>query len=246
MISFPVPKGLFHEGSANQDDKYFIGTNTIKEIGKNFTVYAFGTAGVAKFEEYVASLGASVFAFDCTDKMRSEWNGKFVFNNWCLGKQASFEENFYSARAENKTFLFYSLPEIKTKLGHASRHVDVDVLKMDIEGFEWNILESEIVHGDEDSLPKQILFELHTQGANTRYVPANIVKNKTRNEVNQLIMALYHRGYRVLKISVNPGDIYCAEFVLYRISNGTETNHYHNHNHYHNRNHNRLKHPPQL
>jgi hypothetical protein len=41
----------------------------------------------------------------------------------------------------DKTFQFYPLAEIKSKLGHDH----IDMLKMDIEGFEWEILENDIL-----------------------------------------------------------------------------------------------------
>ena len=137
----------------------------------------------------MAGLGTSVFAFDCTDKNRAEWNS-FTFHRWCLGRPASFEDNVYSKRAENQTFEFYSLSEIRHKLGHKK----IDMFKMDIEGFEWEILKSEIIEGHDDDLPEQLLFELHTQGSSPKAVPPKLVEGKTRHEVNQLIYQLHSRG----------------------------------------------------
>ena len=77
-----------------------------------------------------SSLGASVFAFDCTDHAKPEWKGLFTFHPWCLGAKQSFENNVYSKTAVNQTFQFHSLKEIKTMLGHKT----IDLFKMDIEG----------------------------------------------------------------------------------------------------------------
>ena len=71
---------------------------------------------------------------------------------------------------------------------------------------------------DHDFLPFQIAFELHTRGANRRFVPESISRNKGRKEVNQLFWDLYHLGgYRVVDKALNFGDKSCAEFVLIRI-----------------------------
>ena len=67
---------------------------------------------------------------------------------------------YSTLQAKNKTFVFKSLSDIKLSLGHKK----IDIFKMDIEGSEWDILLSEIVHGDENGLPDQLLFEIHTQG----------------------------------------------------------------------------------
>eukprot|EP01038_Epipyxis_sp_PR26KG_P017193 gene17193-23691_t len=146
------------------EDKYFVGPDYIKEIGKQYIVYSAGTAGYIDFEKYMASLGSSVYAFDCTDRKRVEWT-EFSFYPWCIGQQP--EQILSSAYHVNtnikpKHFLFYSLFAIMNKLHHHK----VDMLKMDIEGYEWNLLYSEIINYDKNntlSLPNQLLFELHTQ-----------------------------------------------------------------------------------
>jgi hypothetical protein len=71
------------------------------------------------------------------------------------------------------------------------------MLKMDVKGFEWDIIKDEIIKGKENDLPKQFLFELHTEGANPQYVPSNLVAGKRRLEVAKLFLDLFHRGYRV-------------------------------------------------
>ncbi len=52
LESLPIPKALLHVplSGTNQDDKFFIGADVIREKGRNFTIYAFGTAGEVIFE----------------------------------------------------------------------------------------------------------------------------------------------------------------------------------------------------
>lgn len=78
----------------------------------------------------LSSLGASVFAFDCTDIKPAAWKDSLQFHSWCLGPPQSFDDNVYTKDLEHKNFTFYSLKEIKQKLNHES----IDLLKMDIEG----------------------------------------------------------------------------------------------------------------
>ena len=139
----------------------------------------------------MASIGSSVYAFDCTVKQNPKWKA-FNFHPWCVGKPRSFENNTYSNASESKNFIFYQLSEIKKKMNHPH----IDMLKLDIEGFEWDIFESEFINGRKDDLPTQLLFELHTQGSNPLAVPTNIVKGKTRFEVALLISKLRKLGMK--------------------------------------------------
>jgi hypothetical protein len=102
------------------------------------------------------------------------------------------------------------------KLGHKK----INMLKMDIEGGEWNLLQHEIVEAeDENYLPEQLLFELHTEGANPHYVPPTLVSHKRLNQVNQLIYDLWLKGYRLTNVELNFGDSKCAELSFIRLPN---------------------------
>merc|ERR1712137_927535 len=103
---------------------------------------------------------------------------------------------------------FKKLSETMQLLGHDS----VDVLKFDIEGFEWKLFQSEIL--GLKSLPRQLAFELHTQGSKPIAVPPHLVRGKDFVEVNRLFLALHDVGYRVVSKEMNIYDDKCAEFVL--------------------------------
>jgi hypothetical protein len=207
---FVHPFLIHNSDGAGDNEKYFIGTHAIEKLGLDYNVYAAGIAGQPRFENAMSGLGSTVSAFDCTDWKR--WNYNFIFYDWCLGKPQSFEGSEY-AHGQNTGQQFYSLKEIKEKLGHKKVHM----LKMDIEGFEWDLLKNEIIDGDEDSLPEQLLFELHTDGSNPKYVPPHVVSLKRINEVNLLIYGLWLRGYRLTNVEVNSGDSKCAELSFIRI-----------------------------
>ena len=68
--------------------------------------------GLSSFENYMSKLGASVYAFDCTDWKRPEY--LFEFYDWCIGKESSFQNNAYSKRKVKHTF--FGLQEIQLKL----------------------------------------------------------------------------------------------------------------------------------
>merc|ERR1712014_107488 len=107
---------------------------------------------------------------------------------------------------------FKTMSQTMQLLGHDS----VDVLKFDIEGFEWKLFQSEIF--GLKSLPKQLAFELHTEGSKPIAVPPHLVQGKGYVEVNRLFVALHDLGYRVVSREMNEVDEKCAEFVLVNVN----------------------------
>lgn len=134
--------------------------------------------------------------------------------DWCIGEKENMGETLFS-RVASKTdedFKFHSLRETMKMLGHKR----VDIFKFDIEGFEWKLIESEILNAPSDRfLPNQLLFELHLEGVTPKFVPPHLVKGKRRNEVNVLMLKLFNRGYRVVNKECNNPSVVC-EFALIR------------------------------
>lgn len=212
-VTYRTHNEFVHETDGKgESQKYFIGKNALKLLGKDFIIYGAGVANNPIFENYMASeMNSSVFAFDCTNQKNPEWN-QIIFYSWCIGTKRDFGNSIYARNSENMDFQFYTLGEIKKKLNHTH----IDMLKMDIEGSEWDVLKS-LLGSDDEDLPSQLLFELHTEGANSRYVPPDNVKGKGRRQVTQLIYDLYQRHYRVTNIELNSKDLHCAEISLIRI-----------------------------
>jgi hypothetical protein len=91
---------------------------------------------------------------------------------------------------------------------------------MDIEGFEWDILQNDIIHNSNSmDLPDQLLIEIHAMGANPKYVPKHLTHDKTRRKVNELILGLWKKGYRVVFKIMNLNDHHCADLTFLRIIN---------------------------
>ncbi|RYH09257.1 hypothetical protein EON65_40275 [archaeon] len=209
-----IPSIIMESNLVPPRDKFIVGERAIRLMGKDYIVYAAGIANEPAFEGYMRwVLGADVYAFDCTTAGKASWN--LNFHQWCLGTNKKLDLSKYASTVAGQQLQFYTLPELKKKLGHTR----VDMLKMDIEGCEWDLLYDEVIRGQDEDLPVQLLFELHTEGANWKWVPEDIVKGKKRRQVNQLIVDLYHRNYRVFHVELNDGDRFCAEIGFYRVAN---------------------------
>ena len=215
-IALPLHNDFFKQIEiVGEPAKFIPGFRTMSLAGKSYIVYGFGVANDPSFENTMSSLGSSVYGFDCTVKGSDDFD--FEFHPWCLGTEQDFEQNIYTAGIDEKIFTFHGLRAIMNKLHHA----EIDMLKMDIEGFEWSVLYSEII--ETDVRPELLMFELHTEGANPVFVPKNVVAGRDGAAVADLFLKLFDIGYRVMHVDVNPGDSHCAEFALaYLNSNGIE------------------------
>ena len=212
LVSLPLHADLFHSSTTGSEgDKFFVAPLTLQQQRQECVVYAAGLADSVGFENYMASsVGCRVHGFDCTVLgAKPHWN--FTFHDTCIGQPLDFESHSHSLikRQADISLSFKRLDTIKAELGHSH----VDILKMDIEGFEWDILTALLDLSDAD-LPWQLLLELHAEGANPAFVPASLVKGKTRQEVAKLFLRLHDQGYRVVYKEINVGDPYCADFTL--------------------------------
>jgi hypothetical protein len=215
LIALPLSPSICHvTNGIGGSDKYYAAPEAIKKAGKAFIVYGAGIAGDPFFENQLAALGADVYGFDCTCPPQASWT-EFHFHDWCIGQKTSMQGNLYSkdSKRDENTYIFHSLYETMQLLGHKK----VDILKFDIEGFEWMLIENEILNSpDPKSLPDQLLFEVHLEGVTPLAVPPNLVKGKRRHEVNVLVYKLYNLGYRVFNKECNDPTVVC-EFSLYRV-----------------------------
>ena len=112
----------------------------------------------------------------------------------------------------NQSQQFVSWTELLAQTNHGRAP---SLLKMDVEGAEWHVLE-EIMEAPQELQPHSISFELHTRlyrGSKK----AGWAHSKSRADVTQLIMRLATRGFAVVQLNRNPSCKFCAELVLVRV-----------------------------
>lgn len=218
-VSLPLePPILKHprDTGSGQGDKNIVGLGQLTRGGRKCIVYGMGIADDSSFEQQMQQHGCETHAFDCTvdPKAPSVANKKFNFHHWCIGSHdnVSFAGNTYvngdrGSLTSEKKMQFKTLAETMKDLGHTY----IDLLKFDIEGFEWPLFKTELL--TIANPPEQLSFELHTQKANPAYVPQFNVRDKGYVQVNRLFRSLYDIGYRVTSKELNNGDPACAEFV---------------------------------
>jgi Methyltransferase domain len=178
-------------------------------------VYGMGIHDDSGFEQHMSTFCHHVHAFDCTVETDSPAvQGKsFTFHQTCIGSPTAIDAvQMYGNN--NRQLTFKSLSTVMEELGHTH----IDLLKFDIEGSEWELFEKEILPLPPSKLPKQILFELHTEKSNPMFVPPKSVKGRGRDEVNRLMLKLFDLGYRIIEQERNDGDPYCTEVSMVRVT----------------------------
>jgi FkbM family methyltransferase len=174
-------------------------------LNQDSILYSFGIGKDISFDLALYNLtNCYIFAFDPTPKsiewvnMQFNLPSKFNFESFGIGLE-NLKTKFYLPKSENfisgsiyninyvdsKNYILvdlYTLETITDKFNHNS----IDVLKLDIEGLEFNILQN---------LPscitiKQILVEFH----NRNFKNGNQIAKKTIN-------SLYKQGFRLYSIS---------------------------------------------
>jgi len=216
LISMPLAQPIVvpvrPRGAPPSEGKNVVGMQVLNATGRKCVVYGMGIAGESHFEQTMAESGCETHAFDCTIKPDSPAvkDKAFTFHEWCIGPEKSKinKNNLYLVGGGLR---FKTFTSTLKELGHPV----LDILKFDIEGFEWTLFEEDLLPAS--ILPNQLSFELHTEGANTAFVPPEPVKGKSFEEVNALILRLFDLGYRVVDKAVNY-DQFCSEFTLVRVA----------------------------
>ena len=181
----------------------------LDEQGPSCVVYSIGSNDQWDFEEAIfKGTQCTVFTFDCTitpRKMPDYIKKRVKFHNICVGS---------SDRTVGGQE-FRTLGSMMRMLGHDA----VTLLKMDVEGYEYDVLYSLLRRDDQWAyarLPHQISIELHYQAGKKAIGLGWYGRYLTVGELANLAQALYWGGYRIVSSEVNPKWPQCIELTLVR------------------------------
>ena len=184
------------------------------DINKDSIVYSLGVGEDIEFDLLIVErFGSEVHAFDPTPSTiamlsKTRLPDRFHFHPWAIAaqdgslkfyprvrKDGSKSDVMYTMIAEQASkddainVPAFSLNSVTTKLGHSR----IDLLKMDIEGAEYEVLEGLLASPIK---PQQLLVEFHHRFP-------GIGLEKTAN----IIRHLKSQGYRIFAVSGNSREV---------------------------------------
>lgn len=207
-------------GGKCSDDtsKIICGLNELNKLHERCVVYSLGGNNQWQFElSMLEKTLCEIHTFDCTGPLTRfkvpANDGRLHFHHVCI---TPYSMNPDDPRPEGMVGESWTLLEMQQKLGHKR----IDLLKMDIEGFEFPILSAwPELHYKEESesilLPMQIVMEVHYQ---TQFLALHPDRGdfKTATNLLELQNHLMRMGYVVTVRDDNPRCLHCTELTLIR------------------------------
>jgi len=170
------------------------------ETSSSCIVYSLGSNNQWEFERDVLNQSPClVHTFDCTgDRARFQvpQHDRLAFHYECL---YGGDVQAQGRRAPN----FYTLDEIMSRHGHTQ----VDLFKIDIEGYEWGVFENFV---SLRNLPMQVLVEIH-------WLAPFWGSYKSEADIVTLAEKLLDMGYVVVQRDDNNRCRFCTELTLLRL-----------------------------
>lgn len=137
--------------------------------------------------------------------MPAELQGRARFHKICIGDPRSIS----SATLAQFSFMTYS------SILQMLRIEKVSLLKMDVEGHEYTVLNDMFDGAAQASLPDQMLLEVHWQTL-PKYGLPWAGRYMTIGEMALLAQRFYVSGYRVVARTFNRNWFACSDFTLVR------------------------------
>ncbi|KAK3800454.1 hypothetical protein RRG08_004866 [Elysia crispata] len=125
-------------------------------------VYSFGIAFDFSFDDAMAKHGCQVYSFDPSmgkpdyQRSKNSWFYNLGLSSYNTDKHRAPVDGRYVKKPQ--IWKLRTLTSIKKMLGHTGKAIDV--LKIDIEGFEWKVLDN-LMETGELKLLRQFLLEFH-------------------------------------------------------------------------------------
>lgn len=214
-------------GGPCSDDhsKFACGMRYSDKLGNNddndsCIIYSIGGNNEWQFElDLLKRTKCHVHTFDCTGKksrFKVPTDDRLTFHHICLGANDMKGIGNDHPDCNYKTLCgdTWSFTRIQKEL----QHTKIDLLKLDIEGWEWTIFDIEYTKRDMN-LPMQLLMEVHYdyKGHGTR----GVIHNNTMSSAMDVVRFqknLLRMGYVVVHQDDNPSCRHCTELTLLRVA----------------------------
>ena len=209
-------------GACSEDkSKYVCGISQLGGGGgEECVIYSIGGNNAWQFEEdLLTRTNCQIHTFDCTGPktrftLPPDENNRLHFHHICLGANRMKGIGNDNPSCGKKTLCgdTWTLEEIQRHLGHDR----IDLLKLDIEGWEWPIFDIESTNA---TIPMQVLIEVHyTWGKKgTR----GVIHDKSMGSAKDLVRLqsrLLKMGLITVQRDDNKSCPWCSELTLLRVA----------------------------
>ena len=218
--------GMTSIGNADQEKRFCMGGSKPSNRSRSGSggrsrkarvLFSIGSFDSWDFEKGAMLLGAfdRIHVFDCTlpgdglpKLMPPELRPHVRFHPWCLGATTHI--------AESTGRRFGSYVDLWRLTGEDA---PPELVKMDIEGWEWEILPTLLASGQAHLLPLQIAVEVHAQTYRPalKVGPKSFWRTKTPGEVAALMAKVFAMGFVLIDRRDNALCQHCTEIVLYNL-----------------------------
>eukprot|EP00995_Heteronema_vittatum_P010746 NODE_626_length_1256_cov_285.195526_g453_i0.p1 GENE.NODE_626_length_1256_cov_285.195526_g453_i0~~NODE_626_length_1256_cov_285.195526_g453_i0.p1 ORF type:complete len:357 (-),score=81.14 NODE_626_length_1256_cov_285.195526_g453_i0:122-1192(-) len=195
------PLAKFGKGD---DEKRFCASPSVL-TSDSCVVISIGSADQWAFEEAIFhQTNCSVYTYDCTGAFTVpvEIRSRVHFEPICIGAA--------DATLGGKRFLTWN-----SLLSYSEINTSPSLLKMDVEGFEYEVLRAMLGSTNDALLPVQIALELHYQSFATDTTWG--FRGKTPGEIGAFMSFLFNKGgYMLADRHDNDDCPHCTEVLLVR------------------------------
>jgi len=183
-------------------------------------VYSIGGNNQWDFElDVLSKTPCEVHTFDCTrnrERFRKPDNDRLHFHYVCLGTVNKPETKDEKDSGKITQGEFWTLEKMQRKLNH----LQIDLFKVDIEGYEWPMFESWPTLTDMRSLttalPMQVLVEVHYR-TQMPELSSGLLDWKWTTDMINLQAHFLKMGYAVVMRDDNNSCPHCTELTLVRM-----------------------------
>lgn len=192
-----------------------------KDMVAPCVIYSIGGNNLWEFEtDVLANTPCEVHTFDCTGHIsrfnKIPINDRMHFHHICLGTE-NRPAPIKPLGGQNVNGEMWTLE----KMQNTFNHKQIDLFKMDIEGYEWPVFDSWPVLTDMHSptyvLPMQILVEIHYRTQMKELAHTKYKDNKFSNDMINLQSHFLQMGFAVVIRDDNKCCRHCTELTLIRI-----------------------------
>lgn len=206
---------------SSDDSKFVCGVSSLSRLD-DCVIYSIGGNNEWQFEmDLLERTNCEVHTFDCTGKIERfqvPRHDRMKFHHICVGaRRAEGIGNDHpdcgmTWKPGNLCGDTWTLAEIQREFGHDR----VDLLKLDIEGWEWPLFD---VPKTDASMPMQVLMEVHWNwaGRGCKHV-IHDHPMESAADIARFMSNLLRLGYILVKRDDNPRCKHCSEITLIRVA----------------------------